>query len=929
MASSVLHSLLLVLGVLLLSSQDTIKPSSSEPLHPAPEYEQAKEDYPRFAEVQRHCRPVLSSASVLADDTHRSGFVKRFLSFEKGDWRQAPGHAPLMPFDDGDDARRRPPLSLATFMLTHVGEGKSGGQTTSVNVSGVLFLSVSRKSRDSDIWPREPRGPVTSPEFKVSPGETKLRIVLEGVYTESATSGNDDETEIKRVLCMVGRAHLPVRDAGPLDWAKNSGRRGFAPLDTADDNIVLVLRYPKEPSLTNRAVLGEMRSTNDLSAAGYFDQGTMLAIRSERRCNSAATSCRCRDLGPFETDQDAEEDEVAGVGSLMMQDLHCDTGEEEEEAGIQRVSAVFRAVPSWEDPYTAARRSGLSGMTLSAEGAWNASAGQACMVACRGVGDTACHFRVCMYMPMTFSLTDRSVLVGRITTINAAAQSSLSFQLGLTSPRYWAWDGERLAFAYNYTKVEMARDVLRRGESTTFDLRKFISIMSSLPLRVRYPRPDYGNGDHTTSLAYLAEELTLQSMTRPRMLQPEWIEQPALRLEIIFLDQISDRNAILLNYVSKTSRVASDVSPVLDRQSPINVSAQLTAVGDTGITTSVMSLEGVYSPEEGLMQLVGCQVNRALEEEKDCSIEMRVEYPPTNTHYLSWSTAKVQIASMRDAGDPLHFDTTQLRSVPQYRKPRPDNVSRGIPDGVLCIVLLFAAIAAAGSQLRHLKAHADVAPYVSLVMLGVQALGFGVPLVMDIQALLGTATSRSEDVMASAMPTSSYMLNRMSWVSRSIYLVVNLLCVGAFVLTLWIDDKVRRARGHMLARSLLEPGDAKVFVYHCSVHLALFVLVLALNGQAMTVEQHVGLMHGPVPAVAVRLLPHVYEYVRPPPPVTFTHDENGNSSWSVFFPGGAGSLVMLSVSVLLVLVVYVQQRWNYAIVGRMGVAEQGKWQHTI
>ncbi|GJN11223.1 hypothetical protein PR202_ga29397 [Eleusine coracana subsp. coracana] len=737
MASSVLHSLLLVLGVLLLSSQDTIKPSSSEPLHPAPEYEQAKEDYPRFAEVQRHCRPVLSSASVLADDTHRSGFVKRFLSFEKGDWRQAPGHAPLMPFDDGDDARRRrPPLSLATFMLTHVGEGKSGGQTTSVNVSGVLFLSVSRKSRDSDIWPREPRGPVTSPEFKVSPGETKLRIVLEGVYTESATSGNDDETEIKRVLCMVGRAHLPVRDAGPLDWAKNSGRRGFAPLDTADDNIVLVLRYPKEPSLTNRAVLGEMRSTNDLSAAGYFDQGTMLAIRSERRCNSAATSCRCRDLGPFETDQDAEEDEVAGVGSLMMQDLHCDTGEEEEEAGIQRVSAVFRAVPSWEDPYTAARRSGLSGMTLSAEGAWNA-------------------------------------------------------------------------------------------------------------------------------------------------------------------------------------------------QSPINVSAQLTAVGDTGITTSVMSLEGVYSPEEGLMQLVGCQVNRALEEEKDCSIEMRVEYPPTNTHYLSWSTAKVQIASMRDAGDPLHFDTTQLRSVPQYRKPRPDNVSRGIPDGVLCIVLLFAAIAAAGSQLRHLKAHADVAPYVSLVMLGVQALGFGVPLVMDIQALLGTATSRSEDVMASAMPTSSYMLNRMSWVSRSIYLVVNLLCVGAFVLTLWIDDKVRRARGHMLARSLLEPGDAKVFVYHCSVHLALFVLVLALNGQAMTVEQHVGLMHGPVPAVAVRLLPHVYEYVRPPPPVTFTHDENGNSSWSVFFPGGAGSLVMLSVSVLLVLVVYVQQRWNYAIVGRMGVAEQGKWQHTI
>ncbi|GJN32885.1 hypothetical protein PR202_gb21425 [Eleusine coracana subsp. coracana] len=888
MTSFVSHSLLLVLGALLLSSLDTIKPSSSEPLHPAPEDEHAEEDYPRFAEVQRHCRPVLSSASVLADDPHRSGFVKRFLSFEKGDWRQAPGHAPLMPFDGRDDARRRPPLSLATFMLTHVGEGKYGGQTTAVNVSGVLFLSVSRKSRDSDIWPREPRGPVTSPEFKISPGETKLRIVLEGVYTESATSENDEEAEIKRVLCMVGRAHLPMRDAGPWDWAKNSGRGAFSPPVTEDGNIVLVLRSPKEPSLTNRAVLGEMRSTNAESAAGYFDpvhlvsrllwyplhkarseelvsgacspplpaieaedvagkplfkgrflcevlsrygHGIALGIRSQRHCDCAANSCRDRDLGPFETDRDADADELLGVGSLMMQDLHCDTGRE---GGVENISAVFRAVPSWEDPYTAARRSGLSGMTLSAEGVWNASAGQACMVACRGIGDTACHFRVCMYMPMTFSLADRSVLV-------------------------------------------------------------------------------------------------------------------------------SDRNAILLNYVSKTSRVASKVPPVPDRQSPINVSAQLTAVGDTGITAfSVMSLEGVYSPEEGLMQLVGCLVNRALdEEEMDCSIEMRVEYPPTNTHWLFiWSTAKVHIASMRDAGDPLHFDTMQLRSIPQYRKPRPDNVSRGIADGVLCIVLLLAAVAAAGSQLRHLKAHADVAPYVSLVMLGVQALGFGVPLVTaDIQALLGTATSRSDDIMASAMPTFSYMLNRMSRVYRTIYLAVNFLCVGAFVLTLWIAEKVRRSRARMLARSPLEPGrvpgDAKVFVYHCIVHLALFVLVLALNGQAMTVEQHIRLMQDLflLPQVignvvwrvnckplakgfylgvtAIRLLPHVYEYVRPPPPVTFTQDENGNGSWSVFFPSGAGSLVTPAVAVLLGVVVYVQQRWNYAIVGRMGVAEQAKWQHTI
>jgi hypothetical protein len=40
-------------------------------------------------------------------------------------------------------------------------------------------------------------------------------------------------------------------------------------------------------------------------------------------------------------------------------------------------------------------------------------------------------------------------------------------------------------------------------------------------------------------------------------------------------------------------------------------------------------------------------------------------------------------------------------------------------------------------------------------------------------------------------------------------------------------------------------------------------------------------------------------------------------------------LVVPAVAVLLGLVVYLQQRWNYAIVGRMGVAEKRKWRHTM
>jgi hypothetical protein len=132
---------------------------------------------------------MLSTAVELPDDSDRAGFVKRTLSFEKGDWHQSAGHMPRMPFHGGDESSnaRGWPLSLATFTITNVEDGKGGQTTASLNVRGALFLSVCRKSRDSDIWPRVPMGPVTSPEFRISPGKTKLRIILEGVYKERST----------------------------------------------------------------------------------------------------------------------------------------------------------------------------------------------------------------------------------------------------------------------------------------------------------------------------------------------------------------------------------------------------------------------------------------------------------------------------------------------------------------------------------------------------------------------------------------------------------------------------------------------------------------------------------------------------------------------------------------------------------------------
>ncbi|CAM0906462.1 unnamed protein product [Alopecurus aequalis] len=992
-------------------------------------------EYLRSADVSRHCQSVLSSATKLPYDTNRPYRLKHELSFEKGDWRQDTGTAPLVPFDSGDapkkGARRLPdPLSLATFVVRHVDGDEEHRASAAINVSGVLFLSiVAQKNVVPDFGPHTSAG---SPEFNLSAGSTSLKIIFEGVYTESG----DDEGE--RALCMVGSAVLPKRSAGgvdPWDWAKNSGRSSIQPPVTADKNIVLVLRYPKKLALTTRAVLGKMVSTSAASDAAYFDNmqlvsglisrgtyhfrpeelpagmgdaltsgdagnavanrakdvyngslpclvlnryahfGQVSTVLPDWHCNSttATTGAPCHGVGPFEMYSEADVDALAGV-RIIMQDLQC----QEQPgygmagaAGTAMVSVLFRALSPWEGWATAMRQSGLSGKTLSAEGVWNASTGQACMVACRGMaGRKACDIRVCLFFPTTMSITRLDTMMGQINGVDATGgvlhPPLLSFRQHMGPPRLGGYyPGEEgkpmVSYKYNYTKVEQAGELRRRSESPS-DLRKIVA--TSLPLS--YPKIDGAGDDRIRRV----DRLTLRFTTVPGLFRHEWIERPVLHLEVFFLEQLYDR----YTYTPPRHRGFSSGTPRKEPGSEglqlLNLSAVLTIFQDNWPQNSVMSLEGVYSPDDGRMHLIGCRDVRLprrnssasrdleLEEGMDCSIEVKIEYPTTTMHHFIRSTAKVQIASTRKAADPLHFDAVKLRALPvNYPQQQPGEFYRVVVNGMLCIVLLSATIAAALSQLRYLKSHADVAPYISLVMLGVQALGYGMPLVTGIEAILARATLRSsgDDATAPSSARTPYYMFDTGRLCETIEQVVKVLSLCAFVLTLRLGQKVRRSRARMVARSPLDPArvpnDSRVFVYHCGVHLVLFVLILALNREAVTVEQQVALMQDLfllpqvignavwrvncrplegsfyVGVTTVRLLPHVYDYVRPTGysgEQKFVHA----ASQGRFF-AKAGDVVIPLAAVALALVVHAQQRWNYAIVSRMGKPEQRKLQHIF
>ncbi|CAL4888850.1 unnamed protein product [Urochloa decumbens] len=958
-------------------------------------------DYARFADVERHCQSVLSSAAELGGDADRAGARMHQLSFMNGDWSQDAGQAPLLPFRGtyADTAAATGPESLeavplASFTLTHMDMAPRRGSRTAFNVSGILTFTVARNCCRSYMVPR------VAPEFELRPGVARLHVLLQGVYTEKKPSESGGE----RVLCMVGDALLPVRGSNsddPWDWAKNNhgGDGMFEPPVVADGNILLLLRYPMAATLTTRAVRGEMKSTSTESGGAYFDTvrlasqlggGYDFGYRfqpEDAELDAAVAGCGgddplfhggggamehlnlnldrggaslcdivhqsapghqamevipnwdckgtdefCSRVGPFNTTTRAaalQQDMAFSRSGIAVQGLECVPAPSVDGTAAARVAAVFRYVPPWEHQPTAASRTGLSGgMTLVAEGVWLASTGRVCMVACLDGRKEACHqahHRVTLSVQRTLSLTRRGNNIGRITAMDGSHPPLLFQQRG--SPREQrlrSGSGEGTTrMSYMYTKVEQAAVELLRV--------KPIGFRDNFVAKSVLSYPDItGAADDLMTLSDLADDLNLRFRCDQQQLQSGF----GRRIQLL----------------ARVPRVHAEQK----QHQILNVSAEFTAAPRNNFfgPVPVMSLEGVYSPEVGRMHLIGCRNIHApwrvlsnlrdLEDGMDCSIEVTVEYPATTTRWLI-----SQPASTRGNDDPLHFNRTMLRTLPVVcREQRRGELTEPVVEGLLCVAMISATVTAM--------------------------------LVTDAKVLPAAARS---------------------WWDMDCS--VKALTLVALLLTARLAQKVRRSRARARARAPLEPGrvpgDAAVVLCCAAVHLAgiFFVLAahwLSTHGSASaTTQQQPGWaiygkaqgMPSPAPGgsyavmppswhmrtraavvegyvrvvkewfllpqvignalwrvnckplaaryyagvTVVWLLPHVYGYLRPPVVIN-PYSESEAYDDVVAFYSKASAVVVPVVGLVLALVVYVQQRWNYKIVRWPMGTERNKLQHV-
>ncbi|KAF3673899.1 putative katanin p60 ATPase-containing subunit A1-like [Capsicum annuum] len=963
--------------------------------------------YERTDEVKKECAFVLASASELKPGDNRMDGLKYELSFLNGDWWQVSNGVSIMPFDDRDLVNRsldlRSPLSLVSFWVTDV--DRSHRDKKSMRVSGIMQIGITLDGLFSS-QPYE-----RSPRFDIWPGHSQLSVTFEGIYIESKSSREE------RVMCLLGTTMLPSRQqesTDPWEWVMESGYTNQPPL-MQDDRILLVLHYPRTNTLTNRAILGTMKSLNPKTSFKYFDEVHMSSwagtpskyeFGSEKfvskacdpypykdslstdintyrgpnfcyilqrftlqeaftvvpnwKCNG--TDDFCSQLGPFSSDKDIKATDGGFKDvKLVLWDVRCDKISVKDNVTSSRVSSVFRVVSPSENQFTAAQRTGLNNMTLSAEGIWKSSSGQLCMVGCRGVvgaEDSNCDSRICLYVPLSFSITQRSIIIGHFSSINGSSRHyfPLSFEKLIRPVELWDHYTDSRPY-YKYSKIDAAATVLEKNEAFSFGSMFKKSMLT-------FPKLEDADS-FPISLSILSEDLSLHTSAVADQLAGSANQRVEIEMEILSLGPMF--GPLSNGSISEKENSYHAKAEYTEKQLLLNVSAQLSLTGTPYSNMSSLFVEGLYDPHVGKMYLIGCRDVRTswkilsesmdLEAGLDCLIEVVMAYPPTTARWLVNPTSKISISSQRNEDDPLYFNPVNIQTFPiMYRKQRENILSRRAVEGILRILTLSLAIFCIFSQLFYIRDNAESVPYVSLAMLGVQALGFSLPLITGAEALFKMMGAEINE-------TPSDDLDSSQWI-RVIDYTVKVLVLVSFLAIARLSQKVWRSRIRLLTRSPLEPhrvpSDKWVLLSTLVIHAVGYIIVLfvhsfntsqkplhaeryvdstgnfhTLREWETELEAYMGLIQDffLLPQVignlvwqiqckplrklyyigltSVRLLPHVYDYIRSPVPNPYFSEEYEFVNPRFDFYTKFGDVAIPVAAVVLAVVVYIQQRWNY------------------
>ncbi|XVE50261.1 hypothetical protein DITRI_Ditri01bG0147800 [Diplodiscus trichospermus] len=156
--------------------------------------------------------------------------------------------------------------------------------------------------------------------------------------------------------------------------------------------------------------------------------------------------------------------------------------------------------------------------------------------------------------------------------------------------------------------------------------------------------------------------------------------------------------------------------------------------------THRISAEGFYDAEIGNLCMVGCrdltsENNASLSQSMDCEILVDIDFPALNSDRKR-GKIKGRIKSIREKTDSLYFGPMDFTGEAYYLRWATESIWRMNFEVIMAVISNTLAILFVALQIFRLRKHPSIRPFISLLMLVIQALGHLIPLVLNLEALL-------------------------------------------------------------------------------------------------------------------------------------------------------------------------------------------------
>ncbi|RLN25272.1 hypothetical protein C2845_PM07G18770 [Panicum miliaceum] len=343
---------------------------------------------------------------------------------------------------------------------------------------------------------------------------------------------------------------------------------------------------------------------------------------------------------------------------------------------------------------------------LVADGFWDSSRSRLCLRACRvassgqSSADLAvreCGIGASFWFPAVWSIRDRSVVAGMIWNASGNIDGDAAAVISVSRTGGYAY--QVAGIKYNYTRVEEAK-------------KHYVSMPAlSKERKGRFP----GNSSFRDfAFGFSLKKPGLTGYASPVTIGSALVEGDGLVADAAFAAEEVNKHRLL--NVSYTLRY---YAPAAHGNSSAN-SPQRRRI----------SAEGVYDTRAGSLCMVACQAINV--SSSDCEVLVTVRFAPMDAE--ARERAVGTISSLRKQGDdPLFFEAMEFVGDGMYVERLAESVSRMDMESIMLVTSMALSCVFTGLQLRHVKKHPEALPAMSVTALVVLALGYVIPLVLNLE----------------------------------------------------------------------------------------------------------------------------------------------------------------------------------------------------